>query len=1093
MKKRMKFANGALAVIALWGMTACSDYDNGYTEKKISFQKEFINAFDDIDPEQDWNMAERSFVTVTTSRVSQVKIYALLGGTYCIVGDYANVSGTRKLGFDMLEGTESIMVSDGRTAVQTVPGGQANLDQTRTVHPGNDVVKVAKITDPNGITIGGVTYPMYKEATAQHYEAMKEVIPEIGNRKTYTNLNRVTHDFTYVSTGKFIIYPYYWETSSLNTIGIYYYDESGQRQEVDIYTIREGNELQFHKVEGVYRSSCNLEDASATSNAQWYKDQKELTWTDRNNNLLTNMGLPNGNLLSRFTTLTVDVNMKKYTPAIRVLFYKNDGTNKFVQIANPSPSADGDYHLQQTINLQSLVNNDASWRDYLENCSEVRIAGHNYDYGATQFTTPINTTVIGDITINDIYFESVSDGGWQNYGDIFCSEIFTKYESDKMHGQGIVIDIPRGTVFGMYLKKSDWVDGSKVPYTFYSEGDLNDPALCGNGVTDDNQGHVTEVQGMHPCYASTFHVNALGNQMFLGFEDWPNTANASDFDLNDVVFAFSGATPTIINQDTTPAGTWMLACEDLGGSFDLDYNDVVLKINHISGQDYATVTPLAAGGTLASYIFFIDPNGVGSRDKCFGEVHQLFGVSSMTSGEYEPINVQSSSRGTQGREVRFNVAEDWSMAYYSSDTWDESSQYAPNMGGFEIRTLPKGQSPIDNANLSANSVNSDIFSGASRIPAPDKGEAPFIICLPYSYTTTNKPVVGKKTEYVWAWPQEYVGITSCYPEFAAWVGDMTENGDWYKNRRANSSTVDPLEIVTDMTAEEIAATVEGETEGTEVPTDKEMPTFFCTFGQTINTANVYTNAWQTDTESHTVTLYTGEKIKVAAYLTEYSGSGSLSARLSAGETGSVATNSGNEFYVTGGNTSGSATLTVHFSGDDTYQAKDIIIYINVKERKLYRFVAEKDGNKWALTCNDNNEIVITKLNEYYVDPHQIWGIEREGGKSAYSFIYSAGAAKYLVSAAGSNPWACLLQEDRPDNNEYGRFKLTTWTNGSGVELTQLYLRHYERDLELHRNNVTTPVYVGVNSWTENATVYMDKTGGQVFNFILSPVNVVAGN
>ena len=515
---------------------------------------------------------------------------------------------------------------------------------------------------------------------------------------------------------------------------------------------------------------------------------------------------------------------------------------------------------------------------------------------------------------------------------------------------------------------------------------------------------------------------------------------------------------------------------------------MVLKINHISGQDYATITPLAAGGTLASYIFFIDPQGAGSRDKCFGEVHQLFGVEAMTSGEYEAINVLDNNRGPQGREIRFSVDEDWSMAYYSSDTWDESSQYAPNMGGFEIRTLPKGEAPISNADLGPASVNSEKFSGASRIPAPDKGKAPFIICLPYSYTTTNIPSVGKKTEHVWAWPQEFVGITSCYPEFAAWVGDMTTHGDWYKNRRANSRTVDPLEIVTDMTAEEIAATVEGETEGTEVPTDKLIPTFFSTFGQTINTAGVYTNAWQTDAESHTVTLYTGEKIKVAAYLTEYSGSGSLSARLSAGETGSVATNSGNEFYVTGGNTSGSATLTVHFSGDDTYQAKDIIIYINVKERKLYRFVSEVNGQKWALT-RDNSAVIIKPLNENYLDPNQIWGIEREGGKSAYSFIYSAGAAKYLVSAAGSNPWACLLQEDRPDNNEYGRFKLTTWTNGSGVELTQLYLRHYERDLELHRNNVTTPVYVGVNSWADGQTVYMDKTGSQVFNFTLSPVDV----
>lgn len=1079
----MKLTHLLLAATALWGLTACSDYDNGYDEKKISFEKEFVNAFDDIDPDQDWNMAERAFVTVTTGSASRVKIYALLGGTYCIVGDYSNVSGTRELGFDMLEGTESIMVSDGRTAVQTTPGGTADLTQgTRTVYGGNAIVGISKITDANGINIGGTNYPMYKEATAQNYEDMKSVIPEIGDRKSYTNLNRVSHDFTYVSTGKFIIYPYYWETSSLNTIGIYYYDESGQRQEVDVYTIREGNELQYHKKVGVYTSSCDLGSASATGNAQWYGDYKEFTWTDRNNNLLTNLGLPNGNLLSRFATLTVDVTMKKYTQALRVLFYKSDGSNKFIQIANPSPSASGEQHVQQTINLQSLVNSDASWSDFLENCSEVRIAGNNYDYGATEFSTPIGTTVIGDITINDICFETSSDGGWQNYGDIFCSEIFTKYESDKMRGQGILIDIPAGTVFGMYLKKADWVDGSQVPYTFYSESSLNDPIRCGNGVTDDNQGHVTQVEGMHPCYASTFHVNALGNQMFLGFEDWPNTANASDFDLNDVVFAFSGATPTIINEDTTPAGTWMLACEDLGGSFDLDYNDVVLKINHISGQNYATVTPLAAGGTLASYIFFIDPTSTnGQLDQCFGEIHQLFGAGAISSGEYEPINVKGGSRGAQGREVRFNVSEDWTMAYYSSDTWNQSSQYAPNMGGFEIRTLPAGTEPIDNADLDINRVTS-LSQGASRIPAPDKGKAPFIICLPYSYFTLNQPSVGKKTEYVWAWPQEYVGITTCYPDFAAWVGNMSENGEWYKNRTPNSLTVDPLEIVTDMTAEEKAATIEGETGGTTVVTNKQNPTFFGTWAQTVNTAGTYKNVWNSDTESHTVDLYTGDQLKVHAALSEYSGTGTISVQFNKGETECPdVTANGYEFTIRGGNNSGQATLTIHFTGDDTYNAKDIVIYINVKERKLYRFVAEKEGKQWALTHKDG-KVVITPLNEYYIDPNQVWGIEREGGNSEYNAIYSAGAAKYLISAGsnGGNAYDCTLQEAKPSNNEYGRFKITNWTNSEGTVLYQLRLRHYER------KNVTC--YLGVNNWGDGATVFLDKTGSQNFNFKELPVN-----
>lgn len=1073
MKKSNLSVSLLVAAMAL-ATTACSDYDNGFTEKDINFQQEFKATFDEVDSEQDWNLAERAEVTVTTSTASRVRIYVERGGEFCIVGDYADVIGTRTLGFDMLEGTERIVVTDGRTAVPAVPGGEANFSNanlvgTRTVYGGNGFVQVQKIENAAGVTIGGVTYPMYKEATEDDYEAMKSVIPEIGYRKNYTNLNKVTHDFSYVSTGEFIIYPYYWETSSNNTIGIYYYDQNGQRQEVDVYTIKSGSELQFHKSVGVYESPYYPEQTEAVGNAQWYKDYQAMTWTDQTYNMLRNMGLPNGNLLTRFTDLVVDVDMKKYTTGVRVLFYKSDGTNKIVRIPNPSPSASGTQNVKQTINLQQLVNSDASIRDYLENCWEVRLAGDNV--GNTTFKDNIGNDVIGDIVINDIHFQTSDDGGWKNYGNAFCSEIFTQQGGDRVRGQGIVIDIPVGTVFGMYLKKKD----GDVPYTFYSEGSLNDPAKCGNGVTDDNNGNVVEVPGMNPCYASTFHVSALGDQMFLGFEDWPNTQNASDFDLNDVVLAFSGATPTIINEDTTPAGTWMLACEDLGGTFDIDYNDVVLKINHISGQNFATLTPLAAGGTLASYIFFIDPtSSIGGRDKCFGEVHQLFGVEPAISGAYDPINVEH--RGSAGQEMRFEVDEEWTLAYYSSDTWNKDSQYAPNMGGFEIRTLPKGAAPISNA--STLDVNSDVFTGASRIPAPDLGEAPYIICLPYSYITTNQPAVGKKTEHVWAWALEFQNINGPYPDFAGWVADHTQNGDWYKHRRANGRTVEPLEIVSDMTAEEIAATIEGGGGNTQPQDPTKLNADFGTYAQYALEGYNYPAAWSADGEGHTAELYTGQAINITAYINSYSGPGTISASLNAGGTGSVLTNEGNSFKVKAGATSGTATLTIHFTGDDEYNAKDLVFPITVKARPIYRITCVLNGTTYALT-NDNGAIKIKTKNDWD-DPNQKWGVERDSN-SAYNFLFSIGGVGYMLSTSEA-PWRPILQSAAPKNNEYGRFRFVDYGDGQ-----HLYLRHYERGY-FDTKKYDVEMFMGADSFTDGASVYMNKTGGNIITWHFESVN-----
>ena len=583
----------AAAALAL---SSCSDYDNGYTEQELTHIKGFEDAFGKIDAEQDWNLAERNTVEVTVGSTSTVQIFALVNGTYSLVGEYAGVTGTQELGFDVVEGTEKILVSDGKTAISTTIGGVADFAaSTRAAYYGSNL---------NGTSISVSTTNTYIEFGKDKAWAYRSTLPEINNdTKPYaeTNLGKVTQNFKFVSNGQFSFYPVYWETSGADVIGIYYTDNAGYH-EVDVYAPKSGDELQ------------NIYAADSYHN-----------------------GVPEN--------------------------------------VTSSPST----------------------------------AGYTWDVPAIS-----------------------------------------------QRAKDITIDIPAGTTFGFYLK-----NGSNK---FYSQAGKN-PVY---------QRFSAPYKGQHGCYAASV---AIDGESYLCFEDWYE----GDFDLNDVVFKFAGNVPTVVDEDVT-AATWILACEDLGGTFDADYNDVVLKVEHVSGQTTATVTPLAAGGTLASYIFFIDPINKGT-ETCLGEIHQLFGEDATVSGNYTPYNVDR-SRGTAGTSKTITVDKDWSMAYYSADSYNSSSQYSGyNMGGFTIYVLEQGTAAPSGTITTGTSG----FGSASIVAAPNAGKVPEMLCIPYSYATISGTT---KTEYVWAWPRELQTIavgqgaagegTGAYNNFAGWVTNHNSNIDWYK-------------------------------------------------------------------------------------------------------------------------------------------------------------------------------------------------------------------------------------------------------------------------------------------------------------------------
>lgn len=480
--------------------------------------------------------------------------------------------------------------------------------------------------------------------------------------------------------------------------------------------------------------------------------------------------------------------------------------------------------------------------------------------------------------------------------------------------QAITIDIPEGTVFGFYLINTF----AGKSNTFYSEAERNPqyPSRFGEGYMNE-----------HGCYTASVTIDG---SKYLCFEDWLD----GDFDLNDVVFKFVDNAPTTIDEDPD-AASWILACEDLGGSFDWDFNDVIFKVTHISGRETATITPLAAGGTLASYIFFDNPNTSNKEETCLGEIHQLIGSRSCVSGEYIPYNVYNNTRGTAGKSLTINVDKNWTMAHYSSESYDTNEQYREhNMGGFSIRVL-KAKTP---AKDNKPSINDPDFGLASIVAAPGQGDAPQMICLPATYE------LGEWT-YEWAWSRELMTMADgqgkgSYPRFAGWVNDHKTNTDWYKYPNDNPVTT---------VAEKKWKTPSAEPEPMKktTPTISGEPSFNWQFGgiPTVKSNQIFV-------------MPSGQTLRMVLDLdgAPYNDKTRFNIKIDAAGTNSKAglleqSRAGLYIYAeSNNNTETIVTVTASFSGDDQYYPTSVTYTILIP-RKVY--LTSLFGNAtWALTIKN---------------------------------------------------------------------------------------------------------------------------------------------
>ena len=595
---------------------ACSDYDNGFTEKQIQFQSDFSEQFGDFDKNQDWNLATRSAVTVVTSTPKKIDIYTEDNGSYTLVGSFENVSGQQKLEFDVPEATEQLVVSDGETALRAVPGGVVNFDEKSSSY---SVVQSTR---------GG----------------------------EYVNRNQWKRE--YIVPGNIT---------------------DAERAAVV---------AEFSKVHyGAYNAV----------HIPWTQMFVQQVWK---------------------------------------------GTDQYYDAFN-----------QATGTASDKMNRLMIW----DNSSD-----KTYD--------------LGYIHVNDFNSGNQTTVGYDDY--------------DTEHAYPMI---------GLTLMRN--LDPSECPTATVLDPDGNEVTWVKQFCYHNSQSN--EYQPTYIMKRVTWTEDGVEKSgLYLGFDFWaekrPDQPANLNMDVernwvfNDWIIKVSQAldvnVPVTDLEEAKPA-SWVLAGEDLGGTYDIDYNDVVVLVERVSGQQQIKVTPIAAGGTLASYLFF--------GQDCIGEIHQLLGADKAVSGAYTLINMGGATSITSFTRT-LDVGADFSLSPDISK--------ANNMGGFTIRVLPKGTA----AKGRTLEYGDAAFDGATNVSAPTPGMAPYIICVPFTFTRYNTPTVGQKTTSVFAWSGEHTAITRSYTTFSKWVENRDSCTHWYQHP-VKSLVVDNSELLRHYCGEQPATMTASET------------------------------------------------------------------------------------------------------------------------------------------------------------------------------------------------------------------------------------------------------------------------------------------
>ncbi len=784
------------AVALIFTLAGCSDYDAGYTEKDIDYNNTFSDVFGKADPNQDWSMADNVSATVSVAGATSnatVEIYTLapaIATSQLLASTALNGSEVK---FDVVKGTEQVFaivrqngttlakgyynISDGIVNINDAPVARKSPMETRTTRAASDVTKGAVVEDfftINELVSEETTQQVWVNGSAtfntqyldnvayttltSYYAACKakaEAEPDqygkysypfnyafadanwtIKSRNSYTLPEGLTIDVVVYNEEAWNSYviatldgttytklPGYW----INVSAGHYSEENVPA----VYNTTHINLTYLNNVEKWAADPWTLALGKQLFGPKtFFMEQEYYYGVHHTFDKKTLYGSTNEEVLSTLNRIEAGFSITTSGGEIEVPFIYG-ATNIQDQFGyiyykeGQDPLAQPHYVLMSDGRPQSNLYWN-SWGNSDNAVGEMQLANWNS---------------------NDEYNENEPI-----YGKSADARVYgTKYKLSffgENHDQTATYTFPAGYKIVFFICPGE-VNNQNADGTLnsYNKNNFNYSLPELNKRIQHyyyNYNSPTYQQGDDQTRGAVKATAWTSNGMtFMGFED-----GGQDEDLNDIVFWVEGEytannNPPVVEVETKVTTTtnnqsWIFACEDLGGSFDYDFNDVVWEFV----KEYKTVTTstiedgkttlqsvttfaggkvrlLAAGGTLPIALYY--------GDTYLGNIHEKFGQTA-EGGLYTPINV-----GTRATvepveiQLPFTITQNTSV----NDVYQN----------FRVEVIgTNGQSYY--------------------ITAPNRNvnhTAPQIILLP-----------GE-----WNWPREGVAITSAYPNFTNWVQNAT--------------------------------------------------------------------------------------------------------------------------------------------------------------------------------------------------------------------------------------------------------------------------------------------------------------------------------